>query len=167
MVLATHGAPSGSSITSSRSRCAAAKNTEAKLFGPPPSSMFRRPRDQLRVLGQPGLLRQARPGRRCSRTRQEQAERLKLKITDATGREVREITVPALRKRIDSACWDLRPADSPPFPGAAAGEPGRLAAIRTPPVEPFRLRVRWRRGWRRRRVVRRRRRNALRAARQL
>ena len=55
------------------------------------------------------------------------AGEVQLKITDATGRDVREISGPVLassnKAGIQSACWDLRvqPASGPPSPLAAAG----------------------------------------------
>jgi hypothetical protein len=62
---------------------------------------------------------------------------VKLKITDAAGREVREISGDVLAKSkavgIQSACWDLRvqPAPAPP-PQAGRGQ----AAGATPPAAP-------------------------------
>jgi hypothetical protein len=52
---------------------------------------------------------------------------VKLKITDATGREIREISGPVLansnKAGIQSACWDLRvqPAPTPAFAGRGQG----------------------------------------------
>src|SRR5204862_2862369 len=66
---------------------------------------------------------------------------VKLKITDAAGREVREISGEVLARRnkpgIQSACWDLRVQPAPPLPpqgragrageAVRAGEAGRAA----------------------------------------
>ena len=65
---------------------------------------------------------------------------LKLKITDATGREVREITVPAaaLRPASTSACWDLRVQPIPsPLPRRARRRPGTRRQLRTRRRSPF------------------------------
>jgi hypothetical protein len=54
---------------------------------------------------------------------------VKLKITEPTGRELREITIPptAVKAGINSACWDLRVQPVPNPPGLGGGQPGRGA----------------------------------------
>jgi photosystem II stability/assembly factor-like uncharacterized protein len=102
---------------------AQAVTTDAKLFTPPPSAMYRRPaRDRnyefwgdLTFYGenppQAGVI---------SWLNKKQVGEVKLKITDAAGRDVRELSGQAFAKSntpgIQSACWDLRvqPAPAPP-----------------------------------------------------
>jgi photosystem II stability/assembly factor-like uncharacterized protein len=105
---------------------AAAKNTEAKLFAPPPSSMFRRPaRDRNYEFWGNQVFYGENPPQSAvlSYFVKNKPNDVKLKITDATGREVREIAIPAaaVKAGINSACWDLRVQPVPPavtFPGA-------------------------------------------------
>ena len=110
---------------------AAAQNTEAKLFSPPPSSMFRRPaRDRNYEFWGNQVFYGENPPQAAvlSYFVKNKPNDVKLKITDATGREVREIAVPAasLKAGIDAACWDLRvqPIPAPHFPGARRGGQG-------------------------------------------
>jgi photosystem II stability/assembly factor-like uncharacterized protein len=121
---------------------AAARNTEARLFTPPPSSMFRRPaRDRNYEFWGNQVFYGENPPQAAliSYFVKNKPNDLKLKISDATGREVREITIPATSTRagISSACWDLRVQPIPAatnFPGAGGGQ-GRGG--NQPPVEPF------------------------------
>jgi hypothetical protein len=55
---------------------------------------------------------------------------LKLKITDALGKDVRELTVPAARNQagIQTTCWDLRVEPLPAGPGGAGAQFGRGGA---------------------------------------
>ncbi|HEX5215649.1 MAG TPA: hypothetical protein VFV98_09315, partial [Vicinamibacterales bacterium] len=50
-----------------------------------------------------------------------------IKIADATGRELRELTVPAARNvaGIQTVCWDMRVAPLPAGPAGNAPQPGR------------------------------------------
>src|SRR5207253_1106485 len=56
---------------------------------------------------------------------------VKLKITDAVGKDVREIAGPALAKSntagIQTACWDLRVQPAPAIPPAGRGARGASA----------------------------------------
>ena len=142
-----------------------AKNTEAKLFSPPPSSMFRRPaRDRNYEFWGNQVFYGENPPQAAvlSYFVKNKPNDLKLKITDAAGREVREITVPAQRLKagINAACWDLRvqPIPASTFPGAAGGGGGgRGGTQAAPDAEPRRLCGAAAVRWRRRRRVRRRR----------
>src|SRR5258708_10243926 len=70
---------------------------------------------------------------------------VKLKITDATGREIRAIAVPAaaVKAGVNSACWDLRvqPIPAPDLAGARGGRGtgGAPGAGGTPTSDPFRF----------------------------
>src|SRR5258708_39468956 len=67
---------------------------------------------------------------------------VKLKITDATGREIRAIAVPAaaVKAGLNPARWDLRRQPRPaPAPAGARGGPGQGGAPRArgpPTAEP-------------------------------
>ena len=114
---------------------AAARNTEARLFTPPPSSMFRRPaRDRNYEFWGNQVFYGENPPQSgvISYFVKSKPSEVKLKITDATGRDMREITVPAtaVEAGINAACWDLRvqPIPAPNlgnFPGAAGAGQGR------------------------------------------
>ena len=54
---------------------------------------------------------------------------MKLKITDALGKDVREVVIPAAKNQagIQTVCWDMRVQPIPAAPGGAAGAPGRGA----------------------------------------
>ena len=97
--------------------------TEAKLFTPPPYAMYRRPaRDRnYEFWGDQQFFGENPPQAAViSWFNKRQVGDVKLKITDAAGREVREISGDVLAKSkaagIQSACWDLRvqPAPAPP-----------------------------------------------------
>jgi photosystem II stability/assembly factor-like uncharacterized protein len=125
---------------------AAARNTEAKLFTPPPSSMFRRPaRDRnYEFWGNQVFFGENPPQAAVlSYFVRNKPNDVKLKITDATGREVREIAIApaAIKAGISSACWDLRVQPVPAsttvlFPGAQGGG-GRGQGGNQPAVDPF------------------------------
>jgi hypothetical protein len=114
---------------------AAARNTEARLFSPPPSAMFRRPaRDRnYEFWGNQVFFGENPPQSAVlSYFIKNKPAEVKLKVTDAGGREVREITIPAaaIKTGISSACWDLRvqPVPAPNvgnFPGAQGGRGGQ------------------------------------------
>src|SRR4029077_12966700 len=129
---------------------AAAQKTEAKLFTPPPASMYRRPaRDRnYEFWGNQVFYGENPPqaGPLSYFTREKPAS-VALKVADSAGHEVREITVPAssLRAAIASACWDLRvqPVAAPDLGrggrGAADDAQGGRGAGQgaNPPVETF------------------------------
>ncbi len=109
---------------------AAAQTTiaDARLFTPPSYAMFRRPvRDKnYEFWGNQTFLGENPPQAAIiSWYQKKPVTSLALKITDAAGRDVREISGTALtsvnRAGIQSACWDLRvqPAPVPAFGGAA------------------------------------------------
>ena len=125
---------SGSSITSSRSR-----NTRRRRRRPRTRSCSRRRRPRCtggrRAIAttssgatRPSSARTRRRRRCISWLLKKQAGEVKLKITDAAGREVREISGPVLansnKAGIQSACWDLR-VQPVPAPACGAGRERR------------------------------------------
>jgi len=144
MVLATHGrAIWVLDHVEPIQEYAAAKNSDAKLFTPPPSSMFRRPaRDRNYEFWGSQVFYGENPPQSAllSYFVKNKPNDVKLKITDAAGREVREIAIPAnvSKAGINSACWDLRvqPIPAPnagDFPGAQGGGRGGNQST----VDPF------------------------------
>jgi hypothetical protein len=115
---------------------AAARNTEAKLFTPPPASMYRRPaRDRNYEFWGSQVFYGENPPQsaQISYFVKNKPNDVKLKISDATGRELREIAIPsnAVKAGINSACWDLRvqPVPAPaPAAGRAGGQGGQGAS---------------------------------------
>jgi hypothetical protein len=110
---------------------AAAKNTEAKLFTPPPASMYRRPaRDRNYEFWGNQVFYGENPPQSAviSYFVKSKPGDVKLKISEVTGRELREIAVPsnAVKAGINAACWDLRvqPVLNPPPLTPAGGQPG-------------------------------------------
>jgi len=124
---------------------ATARNTEAKLFTPPPTSMYRRPaRDRNYEFWGSQVFYGENPPQSAllSYFVKNKPNDVKLKITDAAGREIREISIPANLSKagINTACWDLRvqPAPAPNlgnFPGAQGGGGGRGG--NQPAADPF------------------------------
>jgi photosystem II stability/assembly factor-like uncharacterized protein len=118
---------------------AQAAASDAKLFTPPPSVMYRRPaRDRnYEFWGDQTFYGENPPQAAVlSWFNKKQVGEVKLRITDAAGHEVREISGTPLansnKPGIQSACWDLRvqPAPAPPPPPGrgAAAEGGRAGA---------------------------------------
>jgi photosystem II stability/assembly factor-like uncharacterized protein len=118
---------------------AQATTAEAKLFTPPPSTMYRRPaRDRnYEFWGDQTFFGENPPQSAVlSWFMKRQATEVKLKITDAIGRDVREISGTVLansnKPGIQSACWDLRvqpaPAATPAGGRQGGGGGGRAAA---------------------------------------
>ena len=100
---------------------------EAKLFTPPPASMYRRPaRDRnYEFWGDQTFYGENPPQAAViSWFMKKPSTDVKLKITDAAGREVREISGTILansgKAGMQSACWDLR-VQPVPAPAAGAG----------------------------------------------
>jgi uncharacterized membrane protein YgcG len=118
---------------------AAAKNSTAKLFTPPPASMYRRPaRDRNYEFWGDHTFYGENPPQAAviSWLNKKQLGQVSLKVTDAAGREVRELSGAAFansnKPGIQSACWDLRvqPAPAPPPQegrGRGRGERGQAA----------------------------------------
>jgi photosystem II stability/assembly factor-like uncharacterized protein len=118
---------------------AEAAATDAKLFTSPPSSMYRRPaRDRNYEFWGDHTFYGENPPQAAviSWLNKKQVGQVSLKITDAAGREVRELSGAAFansnKPGIQSACWDLRvqPAPAPPPQegrGRGRGERGQAA----------------------------------------
>jgi photosystem II stability/assembly factor-like uncharacterized protein len=111
---------------------AVARNTDARLFSPPPASMFRRPaRDRNYEFWGNQVFYGKNPPQAgvISYFVKDKPAGVTLKITDVSGREVKEIAVPAaaVKAGINAACWDLRVQAVPApnlgtFPGAGGAE---------------------------------------------
>ncbi|MEO6236362.1 MAG: hypothetical protein ABIQ52_05140, partial [Vicinamibacterales bacterium] len=125
---------------------AAARSTEALLFTPPPSSMFRRPaRDRNYEFWGNQVFYGENPPQSALLlyfVRNKPTD-VKLKVSDASGRDMREIAIPAtaVKAGINSACWDLRvqPVAAPnaaTFLGARGGQAGGPGSNQ-PTVDPF------------------------------
>ena len=104
---------------------AAAQAAEARLFSPAPAAMFRRPaRDRNYEFWGDQTFFGQNPPQAAVLTwfLKRQVDSVALKITDAAGREVREISGQVLaasnKAGIQSACWDLRVQ---PIPAPAVG----------------------------------------------
>jgi hypothetical protein len=118
--------------------------SDAKLFNMPPTAMYRRPaRDRNYEFWGDQVFYGENPPQAAviSWINRKQMTDVKLTISDAGGREVREISGPALagsnKPGIQSACWDLRVQPVPPTTaggrgGRGAGGEGRGAAGDTP-----------------------------------
>jgi len=111
-----------------------AVTSDAKLFTPPPYAMFRRPaRDRnYEFWGDQTFFGENPPTAAViSWLNKKPVGDVKLKIADAAGREVREISGTVLansnKEGIQSACWDLRvqPNPAPPPAEGRAGRAGR------------------------------------------
>jgi photosystem II stability/assembly factor-like uncharacterized protein len=114
--------------------------SDAKLFSMPPTAMYRRPaRDRNYEFWGDQVFYGENPPQAAviSWINRKQITDVKLTISDAGGREVREISAPALagsnKPGIQSACWDLRVQPVPPTTaggrgGRGAGGEGRGAA---------------------------------------
>ncbi len=136
MILATHGRAIWIlDNLSPIQEYAAAQTTaaDAELFSPAPAAMFRRPaRDRnYEFWGDQAFFGQNPPQSAViSWLLKKDVGQVQLRITDATGREVREISGPVLANSntpgIQSACWDLRvqPAPAPLGRGGQRGGRG-------------------------------------------
>jgi hypothetical protein len=111
---------------------AAAQTTaaDAKLFSPPSTSIFRRPaRDRnYEFWGDQTFFGENPPQAAViSWHLKKDVGEVKLRITDAVGREIREISGPVLansnKAGIQSACWDLR-VQPGPAPAGRGGQGG-------------------------------------------
>src|SRR6185295_8481074 len=107
-----------------------AATADAKLFTPPPYAMYRRPvRDRnYEFWGDQTFYGENAPQAAIiSWFNKRPVNAVALKITDASGRQVREIAGPVLDKStkpgLQAACWDLRvqPAPAPPAQGRGRG----------------------------------------------
>jgi len=116
---------------------AAAQSTaaDAKLFTPPPASMYRRPvRDRnYEFWGDQTFFGENPPQAAViSWFMKKPSTDVKLRITDGAGHEVREISGNVLansgKAGLQSACWDLRVQPVPAPVGAPGGPGGRQGA---------------------------------------
>nr|MBA2258786.1 hypothetical protein [Acidobacteriota bacterium] len=140
MLLATHGRAIWilDHLEPIQEYAAAMQTTaDARLFTPPPFAWYQRPaRDRnYEFWGDQTFFGENPPQAAVlSWFNRKQVGDVKLRITDAGGREVREISGPVLsnstRPGIQSACWDLRVQPAPaPDPGSAPGGGGRQGAV--------------------------------------
>ncbi len=116
---------------------AQAASADAKLFSPPPAAMYRRPASDrnYEFWGDQTFFGENPPqAALISWYLKKPVGEVKLKITDAVGKDVREISGPVLaasnKAGYQAACWDLRVQPAPaPAPagrgGAAAGRGGQ------------------------------------------
>ena len=112
---------------------AQAATVDAKLFAPAPAAMYRRPtRDRNYEFWGDQVFYGENPPQAAVITwlLKKPAGEVALRITDAAGRAVREISGPVLansnKAGIQSACWDLR-VQPVPAPAGGAGRGGDAA----------------------------------------
>jgi hypothetical protein len=142
MLLATHGRAIWilDNLAPIQEYAAAQAAADAKLFSPPPAAMFRRPaRDRnYEFWGDQTFFGQNPPQAAViTWFLKRQADKVALKITDAAGKDVREISGQMLASSntvgIQAACWDLRvqPLEAPQIAaapgGRGEGQPGAQA----------------------------------------
>ena len=117
MLLATHGRAIWilDHLAPIQEWAAAQAAADAKLFSPPPFALYRRPaRDRNYEFWGDQTFFGENPPQAAVLTwfLARQVENVKLRITDATGREVRELSGPVLansnKAGLQAACWDLR-----------------------------------------------------------
>ena len=115
---------------------AQAATADAKLFAPAPAAMYRRPaRDRNYEFWGDQVFYGENPPQAAVITwlLKKPAGEVALRITDAAGRRVREISGPVLananKAGIQSACWDLRVQ---PVPAPAGARPDAAAMRRRP-----------------------------------
>jgi len=140
MLLATHGRAIWilDNLAPIQEYSAAQTTTAAaKLFTPPPAAMFRRPASDrnYQFWGDQTFFGENPPQAALITWHlKNQVTSVQLKITDAGGREVREISAPVLansnRAGIQSACWDLRvqPGRTPAVGALGRGQGGGRGA---------------------------------------
>ncbi|MCX6537679.1 MAG: hypothetical protein NT151_01895 [Acidobacteria bacterium] len=111
---------------------AQAAAADAKLFTPPPFSMYRRPASDRNYEfwgDQTFFGENPPPAAVISWFLKKQAGDVKLKITDAAGKDVREISGQVLansnKPGMQAACWDLRVQPLPATAADAGGRGGR------------------------------------------
>jgi len=114
-------------------------SADSKLFSPPPYAMYRRPaRDRnYEFWGDQTFYGENPPQAAViSWLNKKQVGDVKLRVTDAAGHELREISGQVLANRnkpgIQTACWDLRVQPAPPPPTGRAGEAGRAGGAGQP-----------------------------------
>ncbi|MEI6669394.1 MAG: hypothetical protein WCP29_14675 [Acidobacteriota bacterium] len=134
MLIATHGRAIWilDHLEPIQEYAAAQAAAEAKLFTPPPSSMYRRPATDrnYEFWGDQTFFGENPPQAAViSWHLKKQVGEVKLKITDAAGKDVREISGQVLansnKAGLQTACWDLRVQPIPTAPAEAGGRGGR------------------------------------------
>ena len=123
---------------------ALAARTDADLFTPPAFAWYQRPaRDRnYEFWGDQTFYGQNPPqAARLSWHLKKPVASVALKITDAAGHDVREISGPVLaganKAGINVACWDLRVQPAPAFGPQGGGRQGGGAEPAQPVVDPF------------------------------
>jgi photosystem II stability/assembly factor-like uncharacterized protein len=138
---------------------AAAQAVEAKLYTPPPTVMYRRPASDrnYEFWGDQTFFGENPPqAAMIAWQLKKTVGEVKLTITDAAGKEVREISGPLLaasnKAGYEAACWDFRVQPLPPAtsvrqgrdgetagqaPRGAAGQAGARGGAGAPAVSPF------------------------------
>ena len=147
MLLATHGRAIWilDHLAPIQEYAAAQKSmTDAYLFTPPPAAMYRRPaRDRNYEFWGDQVFFGENPPQAAVITwnLKKAVGDVKLRITDAAGRSVREIGAPVLansnKAGVQAACWDLRvnPVPAPaPVGGRQGGGGGRQGGAAAAPV---------------------------------
>jgi photosystem II stability/assembly factor-like uncharacterized protein len=108
---------------------AAAQAAEAKLFTPGPALLWKQKDDRNdEFWGHQFFIGENPPAEAIIQFNLKNAAKdVKLKVTDATGKEVRELTVPANRSTsgIQTTCWDMRVDPIPAGPGGGQPPAGR------------------------------------------
>jgi photosystem II stability/assembly factor-like uncharacterized protein len=144
MILATHGRTIWIlDNLSPIQEFSSAVTTTAKLFTPQPVAMFRRPASDrnYQFWGDQTFFGENPPQAAViSWHTSGQGSSVQLKISDAAGREVRDISGAVLansvKPGIHSACWDLRVQPGPAGAGAGGGR-GQAGGGGTPTQSPF------------------------------
>ena len=144
MLLATHGRAIWvlDHLEPIQEYAAAMQTTaDARLFTPPPFAWYQRPaRDRnYEFWGDQTFFGENPPQAAVlSWFNRKQVGEVKLRITDAAGREVREISGPVLSKStnpgIQSACWDLRVQPLPALDPGPTGRQGGATPAQTAPA---------------------------------
>jgi photosystem II stability/assembly factor-like uncharacterized protein len=145
MILATHGRALWilDSLSPIQEFAAVQMTTaDAKLFTPAPTVRYRRPaRDRnYEFWGDQTFFGENPPQAAVIAWHlKRQVGEVKLKITDAAGRDVREISGPVLanssRQGMQAACWDLRVQPAPAPPASGRGRQGEGRGSTAPQAE--------------------------------
>jgi photosystem II stability/assembly factor-like uncharacterized protein len=123
---------------------ATAQAAEAKLYTPPPTLMYRRPASDrnYEFWGDQTFFGENPPQAALIAWQiKKTVGEVKLTITDAAGKEVREISGAVLaasnKAGYQATCWDLRVQPLPPSPAASAGQAGARGGAAATATSPF------------------------------